>query len=345
VPDRCYYTVVNFCTVASIEFLPPLLVAQQSLATTQADAFLDVLCMDAETTRALEQLNLERVRLTPIGDLERADPELAQTKAGRLVKEYCWTAKPAFLRYLFELHPEIERLTFIDSDLEFYGDLEQALLEEGEAPVFVYPQRMVAGWKKGRDRHNGDFNSGTVTFRRSEDAFAALAWWRERCIEWCYARYEEPDRWGDQKYLQTMARLFPTVKPAANPALGVAPWNTRYRKIEEASGQLVVDGAPIVFYHFASLRLYGGLTMARRLGLFANRFRDARGGHPFIWRAWEEKRLTSGELELLWHPYVRRLGAAMAVAQRIEPKSVSIGNARRLLLNDWLARSKGAARS
>ena len=46
---------------------------------------------------------------------------------------------------------------------------------------------------------------------------------------------------------------------------------------------MLVDGRPLVFYHYHSLRLYSGITLLRRLGLCARRIASPARGTPLVW--------------------------------------------------------------
>jgi hypothetical protein len=308
----------RFCSVVSIDFAPSALVLYRSLAATHAEFTLDVLCVDEQTEHVFGRFRLPGVRLTTLGEVEAAHPRLAAVRPTRLLKEYCWTAKSAYLKLLFDRHPDIDMLTYVDSDLEFYAELGDALSREKEADVYLYPQRVAGSWKK-ETRHLGDFNGGTMTFRRTDNAAAVLDWYYERCLEWCFARYE-PERWSDQRYLDFVARDFAGVTAVEAPGLAVAPWNARGRVISSRDGTLLVDDRPIVFYHFASLRLYSGLTSALRLGLFRSRFHFADGAQPLVWRAWGKQGLGDAERALLWEGYVKRLADAIVAVRSITPQ-------------------------
>jgi hypothetical protein len=83
------------------------------------------------------------------------------------------------------------------------------------------------------------------------------SWWEERCIEWCYAKFEE-GKFGDQKYLDVWPEIFTDkVHILQNKELTLAPWNVNRFYYKNA-----------IFYHFHGLRImskakvsYGGYKL------------------------------------------------------------------------------------
>jgi hypothetical protein len=80
-----------------------------------------------------------------------------------------------------------------------------------------------------------------------------VAWWRERCLEWCKDKVE-PTRYADQKYLDRWPELFRGVHIYTHPGANLARWNVKYRKVTQREGRLWVDDRPLIFFHFASFR-------------------------------------------------------------------------------------------
>ena len=75
-----------------------------------------------------------------------------------------------------------------------------------------------------------------------------IAWWRDRCLEWCFNRVEE-GRFGDQKYLDSWPDLFSeSVHVLTQKERTVAPWNIDY--LSACKGKLNP-----VFYHFHGFRI------------------------------------------------------------------------------------------
>ena len=295
----------EFCTLFDSRYLARGLVLYRSLAAHCEDFRLHVFCMDDESRELLTRLELPRLRIIGIDDVEQADPELAATRAGRTPWEYCWTAAPAICRYVLEREPDIEVLTYLDADLCLWSSPAPLFEELGDGSVLLVPHR----GSHAHDRTVGVYNVGWVSFRNDARGREALWWWRERCIEWCYDR-PEPGRYADQKYLEELPRRFGGVRVLANVGGGVGPWNVSQYRLEAGNGSPRLDGAPVVFHHFQSLELYAATTGSRLLARHSRAFRLTPGPVPLVWTAgW---RLTEHHLALLWEPYAARLSEAMA---------------------------------
>jgi hypothetical protein len=158
------------------------------------------------------------------------------------------------------------------------------------------PHRFPAA-SVGREKY-GKYNVGWLTFRRDAQGLACLAWWRDRCLEWCYDRLEG-DRFGDQKYLDQFETLFSGVLVLDDAGVNLAPWNLANHQLHEQDGRLVVDQRPLIFFHFHQFR---------RLA-------------PFLWdtnnKANGAARSSSLD-DLLYRPYIRALARAHALGDRVE---------------------------
>ena len=142
----------------------------------------------------------------------------------------------------------------------------------------IVPHRYAPRYR-GAEATSGAYNVEWLTFRRDEHGLAALTWWRDRCLEWCYFRYED-GKMGDQKYLDDWPERFESVHVLRHPGGGLAPWNAEQYTLEERDGQVLVDGRELVFHHYHSLRLYDWSPLAR----LASRLHDTpRGGAPLAW--------------------------------------------------------------
>ncbi len=306
----------EFCTLFDRHYLARGLVLYGSLCETCDDFRLRVFCMDEPTARILRQMRLPRMDVIGRDELEKFDRDLGAVKTTRSQVEFCWTATPAVCLFALEREPELDAITYLDADLFFLSDPAPLFAELGADSVLIVPHRHAPRWTAS-DEVVGPYNVEYLTFRNDGRATKVLQWWRERCLEWCYDRFED-GKWGDQRYLDDWPERFPGVHVLEHPGGGLAPWNAEMHALDQADGSLRVDGLPAVFYHCQSLKLVRGAETLARLGLLPERYRFVPDPVPLAWTVdWP---LSQKQRELIWDPYVRRLGAAYGEIRRIEPR-------------------------
>jgi hypothetical protein len=302
----------DFCAQFDRHYLARALVLYRSLVRHCGSFRFHAYCMDQQSEHALRELDLEHMNVVPLAQLEADDPELAAVESTRSRTEYLWTAGPAICLHVLERNPDVELVTRLDSDLEFHSDPAPLFAELGNGSVLLSSDRASLGRRTSQEQHMDDwigrFTTEFDTFRRDSNGLAALNWWRERCIEWCYDRVE-PGRYADQKYLDELPQRFSGVRVARHLG-GLAPWNTAQAELERREGALYVDGVPVIFHHFQTLGVHPATEIARRLAGTTRAYRLADGAFPLVWTTgW---RPSDRALEMLWEPYVLRLSNAVA---------------------------------
>jgi SAM-dependent methyltransferase len=304
----------EFCTLFDVNYLPRGLVLYHSLAEHCDEFRLRVYCVDAESKQILDRLALPHLETIGFDELEHDDPELLAIKPTRTRVEYCWTATPAICLNALQRDPELEQITYLDADLMFYADPAPIFDELGDDSVLIVPHRYAPRWAEWEEA-SGIYNVQFLTFKRDARGLEALEWWHDRCIEWCYFRFED-GKMGDQKYLDDWPERFDGVHVLQHPGGGLAPWNVESYTLTGTADAPVVDGIPLVFFHYHSLKLHRGmLAPLRRRGLLRGDFRA--GPHGFVWTT--SYPAPARERELIWNPYLRVLGHAYDEARRVEP--------------------------
>ena len=285
----------DFCTLFDRNYLFRGLALHESLLLHVDDFTLWVLCMDDVAYGVLERMRLPRVELISLAQFENEG--LLHAKETRTAVEYCWTCTPSLPLYLLDHVPDIEIITYLDADLFFFSDPAAAYAEMDGQSIGIHEHRFSPE-DAYQAENAGIYNVAFMVFRNDERARACLEWWRDRCNEWCYFRFED-GKMGDQKYLDDWPQRFDGVVVLQHPGIGLAPWNLRSHRIARRGDRLRVGGQPVMFYHFHSLSILGD----------GDQFILA---HPLFWLGMRNTRL-------LYQPYVASLLRAMAAVRRIAP--------------------------
>ena len=237
----------HYVTYFDSLYLPQGLALHMSMQRHAGEYTLWILCVDDSAHNILENLDLPNVRLLQLSKLETED--LRAVRPTRSKGEYCWTLTPFTPRFVFEADANIERVTYLDADTWFRKSPAPILNEfiKSKAGVLITDH----GYSPEYDQSalSGQYCVQFMIFDR-EKGEIVRRWWEERCIEWCFARFEN-GKFGDQKYLDDWPTRFEQiVHVLERQELTQAPWNaTRY-----PYGQCV-------FYHFHGLRIGASRTI------------------------------------------------------------------------------------
>ncbi|TNE78340.1 MAG: glycosyl transferase [Bacteroidetes bacterium] len=250
---------LNFCTLFDSNYLSRGLVMYDSLVAHCDDFHLYVFAFNAKAEEVLNRLALEHMTVISLSDFE--DEQLLKVKPERSRAEYCWTCTSSTIQYVLD-HYQVENCTYLDADLRFYHN-PRVLIDEMEASgksVLITSHRYTRRYDQSFLR--GKYCVQFMYFKNNPEGREVLQWWRERCLEWCYARVED-GKFGDQKYLDDWTTRFPSVHELNHLGGGVAPWNCQqYEFSLNSTNQLMgkADGHtfPVVFFHFHGVKVYEG---------------------------------------------------------------------------------------
>lgn len=254
---------MNFCTLFDSYYLDKGIALYRSLEKVSDDFTLYIFCFDDKSYEILGKLNLRHAVIIHNSVFET--PSLLKKKAERSKAEYCWTCTPVTIEYVLNCYP-VASCTYLDSDLYFYAD-PQILFDEIEmvdADVAIVEHRFKNN-KYGRrlEKRNGKYCVQFNYFKNTKNARKVLMDWKEKCFEWCYD-IPDPDRMGDQKYLNTWTKEFVGVHELQHLGGGVAPWNLEQYTLCEVNGNDIKlqtkegETFPLVFYHFQNIRYMPG---------------------------------------------------------------------------------------
>jgi hypothetical protein len=262
-----------------------------SLEETGEDFKLYAVCFDNLAYQILDELNLAKLIAISLDAFE--SPQLQAVKGLRTAGEYYWTCTSHVIRYVLDAY-QLPEVTYLDADLCFYAK-PSILLEEFEqsgASVLITEHRYTPRYDQSAT--SGIYCVQFMTFKADARGLAALQWWQDRCLEWCYARFED-GKFGDQKYLDDWPRRFKGVQVLKNLGGGVAPWNVQQYSLSKRGDKRYVDEWQLVFYHFHAYKYFKN------------------GIHSFS----ANYLITSKVVDWLYRPYARALISAYAEIRKI----------------------------
>jgi hypothetical protein len=109
----------------------------------------------------------------------------------------------------------------------------------------------------------GAFNLGFLAVNKSDEARRFGHWWEARLHNWCHDQLDK-GIFVDQKWCNLVPCLFDKVLILRDPGYNVASWNLSSRILNVSrSGEIVVNGSPLRFFHFTKLGATGDAMTAR----------------------------------------------------------------------------------
>jgi hypothetical protein len=183
----------------------------------------------------------------------------------------------------------------LDADLYFYSDPAPIYSELGTGSIMIIEHRYSVEFAH-LESLSGIYNVSLLIFRNDAIGTSCLDWWRDRCLEWCYARSEN-GKYGDQKYLDDWPNRFEGVVVLQHKGAGIAPWNMAQYRMQWKDGRITVADVPLVFCHFHSFA-----------PINSNTVQPAGHGYKF----------SIFQIEYLYMPYAQTLRALERNLQELE---------------------------
>jgi len=205
------------------------------------------------THSILSQLNLPGMKLLPMVELEMWEPRLLNAKTDRNRVEYYWTCSPTLIAYVLEKQSSYDVVSYLDADLYFFASPQPVFDEMGSESILIHGHRYAPAYKE-KEATSGIYNVGMTCFRNDPNGWAVLRWWQNACLKACFYRPEK-GYCGDQKYLDNWPESFVGVHVLKHKGAGLAPWNLDNYKLTRNHDCSLVDGLPVVFFHFHALQL------------------------------------------------------------------------------------------
>ena len=188
--------------------------------------------------------------------------ELGINSFNDMVKQYTivelvTSVKPYYFTYLLGKYPDADKIVYFDPDILVFTpltDLEDKLdkFDIVLTPHFTTPIQ-------AEDKHlpteihifnTGVFNLGFLAVKRSPNTLAMLKWWEEKLLHDCIVDLTR-GYFVDQLWMNLVPAYFKSVYIDQYPGYNMAHWNLHERTLSKVDGKFLVNGVPLVFYHFS----------------------------------------------------------------------------------------------
>lgn len=234
----------KFCTLFDRNYIFRGLALYDSIVNFCSDFELWILCLDDDCYSILEKMNLNNTHLVHLRDIE--SEELLKAKSNRKYSEYCWTLGSFFTNYI-ALNNDIDHITYLDSDIYLFSSPRPFYEELGDSSVLIISHNYEKKLKY-LEKKSGKYNVAFIIFKKNEDGLKVLKEWSDKCLDWCYNKYEE-GKFGDQKYLDYWEKDYNCIKVSKKIGADVAPWNVSSFNVSEVDGKVLVNNEDLLFYH------------------------------------------------------------------------------------------------
>lgn len=167
------------------------------------------------------------------------------------VPELAFAAKPRLLAHLLDRFGGTA--TYLDSDIRFYGAMDRVTELSERHGVVLIPHTTEPLPADGQVPTEldllraGAYNLGFISVGQGGRAF--LDWWWQHLQRQCLVELSEGLN-GDQRWVDLGAVLF-DAHAGRDPGWNVAYWNLGTRQLALSDGRYLVDGEPLVFFHFS----------------------------------------------------------------------------------------------
>jgi glycosyltransferase involved in cell wall biosynthesis len=243
---------MDICTIIAKNYLAHARVLARSYAEFHPDARTWVLVID-ETEGYLDDPAGEPFELLTPADC--GVEHFERMAALYTVLELSTAVKPWLLRTLLA-RPELDRVAYVDPDIEFHGSMEgvDRLLDHHH--VIVTPHitdpmpRDDARPSETELLMSGSFNLGFIGLHEGGDTERLLDWWAERLETDCIIAPEK-GYFVDQRWMDFSPGLVESFYVLRDPGYNVAYWNLPSRELRRRGDRITVNGSPLRFMHFS----------------------------------------------------------------------------------------------
>lgn len=208
--------------------------------------------------------------IIPIGDLPIPDSSSWIFK--HRIVELCTAVKGTAFQHIAARFGA-ERIYYFDPDIIVAGRLDDLEAALDRNAILLTPHQSVPDVEMQAILDNevcclrhGVYNLGFLAVRMEGQGLSFINWWAERLRALCYD--EVPNGlFTDQRWVDLAPAFFDDIGMMRGPEYNVSTWNLSHRKATgTAPYNILMNGRPLVFYHFSGFDSGAQKIMLERYG-------------------------------------------------------------------------------
>ncbi len=240
-----------YVTYFDQRYLAFAIVMLRSLRSHDPNSEIFALCFDQAAREIVAELGDENIITLSAQEIYDLEPKLIEY-ADRERKAFYATHKAVLPLYVLNLRPNLVAVAHIDADTRFFASPESLFTEIGDASIAISPHRFSRHYEN-LEKY-GRFNAGFIYWRNDPIGLRCLADYRADCFQWCKEVAEPDGRFMNQGYLTAWPQRYPGTHIIQHAGANLAWWNIAGHSLT-LGDRVLVDAAPLIFYHFSSLFL------------------------------------------------------------------------------------------
>ncbi|VEP16208.1 conserved hypothetical protein [Hyella patelloides LEGE 07179] len=229
------------------------------------------LCL-ADTPQPEIELKIADVEVIPVADLEITN--FLDFAFRYDIMEFNTAIKPFFLDWLIR-ERGFEEIVYLDPDIELFAPMKPVFDAFEKGADFAITPHITAPAEFDEFPDDigimkaGIYNLGFIALNNSQEAQNFLQWWKRRLRYQCINQQDQ-GIFVDQKFVDLLPAFHQNVAILRDRTLNVAYWNLDRRKLSQTSEGWLVDGEPLIFFHFSGI----DSQQPNRLSKHTERFQD-----------------------------------------------------------------------
>ncbi len=237
-----------FCTIFDKNYLYQGVALYNSLDQVAGDFKLYALCMDDVAYTVVNDLRLKKFLPIKIDSL--LTEEVLAIRKRTTHGQFCWLCQPLLCQHVLDEF-DVDMVTYLEADSLFFSNPEVLFEEIGDMSVSLSPHNYSPEFDKSAT--SGKFCTQFNAFKNDQSGREILKEWKRLGFLYDKAR---TSFYPHQSLLDEWPGKFDSVRVLNNPGAGVAPWNIQRYHFSETNSVPMVDGFPVIFYHFHSYGRY-----------------------------------------------------------------------------------------